>query len=297
MSGAFGYNKDSIMGTRETINTDISFYNPDELAKILQLKTVNKNEIIEASNRYINKFRKENNNKMIRFFQEARRKLFDSLEKEQDTSIVKSKDSYSDQNENAEQLNELFTEQNPIQEKENAVLYPLGTTDRKQKVDIYDDHHNVMTQEKLAVQHQPKIIQGQINPNLKNTFNRLVNIDSKFRLSAVPNVKNKKFKSIVNHHTSAWSGTDYTLDFNDPLRKVLSFKLYSLQIPYSWYTIDEAYGTNCFVITDITDSQNNLVSGSCGVSFINDITSRFTVVDGYNIVQVNASNNVLNFTI
>ena len=34
--------------------------------------SVNKNEIIEASNRYINKFRKENNNKMIRFFQEAR---------------------------------------------------------------------------------------------------------------------------------------------------------------------------------------------------------------------------------
>lgn len=295
MSGAFGYNKDSVLGTKETINTDIKFYNPDELAKILQLKTVNKKTIVDSATKYINKFRKEGNNKMIDFFEKAKNKLLQNLEKPHDTSIVKSRDLYSDQNQGTEQLNEWFSEQNIEQEKEDAIIYPLGTTDRKQKVDIYDDHHNVMTQEKLAVQHQPTIIQGQINPTLKNTFNRLVNIDSKFRLSAVPNVKNKKFKNIINHHTSAWSGTDYTLDFNDPLRKVLSFKLYSLQIPYSWYTVDEAYGTNCFVVTHVTDSQRDLVNGSSGITMINDVISRFTVVDGYNIVKNDNNNNVLNF--
>ena len=294
-SNTFGYNTHSIVGSVDTINTDITFYSPDELSKILQLKKVTKDTIVTATNKYINKFRQENNRRLMNFFAEVQRKLILSLEPENKRSIVNKKDSKSEQYDTDEQLNDWAQNQNQIQESEDAVLYPLGTTNRTQKVDIYDDHHNVMKQEKLAVQHNPDIVQGQINPNLKNTITRIVNIDSKYRLSAVPNVKNKNFRDIVNHHTSAWSGTDYTLDFNDPLRKVLSLKLYSLQIPYSWYTIDTAYGTSCFVLKQLTASPQHIINGVSGVATLENIITRFVTVDGYNIVNTDISGQVVNF--
>jgi len=294
-SEAFGYKTKSIVGSVDTINTDITFYSPDELSKILQLKRVTNDTIINATNKYINKFQQENNHKLVTFFKKVKQKLLQSLEPENKRSIVKKTVSEPEEYNTDDQLSDWFRTQNQIQDSEDAILYPLGTTDRKQKVDIYDDHHNVMTQEKLAVQHSPSVIQGQINPNMKNTINRIVNIDSKFRLSAVPNTKNKKFRDIVNHHTSAWSGTDYTLDFNDPLRKVLSFKLYSLQIPYSWYTIDTAYGTSCFVLKQLTNKNENIINGVSGVAMMENTVTRFVTVDGFNIVNKNSNGDVLNF--
>ena len=294
-SEAFGYKTKSIVGSVDTINTDITFYSPDELSKILQLKRVTNDTIINATNKYINKFQHENNPKLVTFFKQVKQKLLHSLKPENKRSIVKKTTSEPEEYNTDDQLSDWFRTQNQIQDSEDAILYPLGTTDRKQKVDIYDDHHNVMTQEKLAVQHSPSVIQGQINPNMKNTINRIVNIDSKFRLSAVPNTKNKKFRDIVNHHTSAWSGTDYTLDFNDPLRKVLSFKLYSLQIPYSWYTIDTAYGTSCFVLKQLTTKNENIINGVSGVAIMENTVTRFVAVDGFNIVNKNSAGNVLNF--
>ena len=44
--------------------------------------------------------------------------------------------------------------------------------------------------------------------------------------------------------------TDYTLDLSDPLTDVISLRLYSIQIPYTWYTIDYIYGNTCFWVTN-----------------------------------------------
>ena len=42
--------------------------------------------------------------------------------------------------------------------------------------------------------------------------------------------------------------TDYVCDLSDQLRNVLSLRLYSYQIPNSWYLIDVSYGNSCFWI-------------------------------------------------
>jgi hypothetical protein len=44
--------------------------------------------------------------------------------------------------------------------------------------------------------------------------------------------------------------TNYILDLSDPLTDVLSLSLYSIQIPYTWYAIDYAYGNTCFWVTN-----------------------------------------------
>jgi hypothetical protein len=66
-----------------------------------------------------------------------------------------------------------------------------------------------------------------LNPLLKQTIKRTINIDSNFR--------NKVYYPL---------STDFTFNLSEPLKDVLSLKLYSVQIPYTWYTISNNYGSN-----------------------------------------------------
>jgi hypothetical protein len=76
------------------------------------------------------------------------------------------------------------------------------------------------------------IKQDILNPNLKNVVTRLIHLDSQFRQSTITG-----------------SATDYTLDLSDPLKNVLSLRLYSIQIPFTWYIIDAQYNNNVFWVS------------------------------------------------
>ena len=115
-------------------------------------------------------------------------------------------------------------------------------TERKNKVKTFDDKngdHMTMKQEKLGIvnSYNVPVVQGTLNPTLKNTTTQFMILDSQFRQNIAPYSNNTSAPS---------SSTDYTLDLSDPLTKVLSLKLYSYQIPYSWYVIDSTNGTACF---------------------------------------------------
>ena len=84
--------------------------------------------------------------------------------------------------------------------------------------------------------------QDSLNPNLKNTINRFINLDSQFR----------QYTSGIDS-----TSTEYTCDLSDTLKNALSISLYSYQIPFSWYAIDSAYGNTCFWIVD--SNTNNAI--------------------------------------
>jgi hypothetical protein len=69
---------------------------------------------------------------------------------------------------------------------------------------------------------------GALNPILKQTITRIISIDSQYRSdkTKIP--------------------TEFTFNLSEPLRDVVSLRLYSVQIPYTWYTIGTAYGNNFF---------------------------------------------------
>ena len=71
----------------------------------------------------------------------------------------------------------------------------------------------------------------QLNPLLKQTIKRVISIDSQYR----------------NITTSPLS-TSFSFDLSEPLKDVLSLKLYSIQIPYTWYIINKNYGANFFYL-------------------------------------------------
>lgn len=78
-----------------------------------------------------------------------------------------------------------------------------------------------------------------INPLLKQTIKRVISIDSQYR-------DNKKTSS-----------TEFTFNLSEPLKDVVSLKLYSVQIPYTWYTINSSFGGNFFYIKGDVDGIDN----------------------------------------
>ena len=212
------------------IDLNIRNYNISELYAILQLdedETPTKDEIEQTANNYISRFEREGNYGMANFFDELKTKLLDS---------------YPIPSLEEKQTDEWYENQvlpqagNPVQENK--------VTDRKQKIDVYKDGDHVpMKREQLGVNNviDTKVAQDVLNPNLENITTRFINLDSQFRQAA--------------GGVDAMS-TDYTLDLSDHLDNVLSMRLYSIQIPFTWYTIDYPIGNTCFWVTNGSNSFN-----------------------------------------
>jgi len=71
---------------------------------------------------------------------------------------------------------------------------------------------------------------GNLNPLLQQTVKRVVTIDSQYR-------QDKRS-----------APTDFTLNLSEPLKDVVSMKLYSVEIPYVWWTINSSFGSNFFIL-------------------------------------------------
>jgi hypothetical protein len=79
-----------------------------------------------------------------------------------------------------------------------------------------------------------------LNPLLKQTIKRIISIDSQYR----------------NAQTNSPS-TNFTFDLSEPLRDVVSLSLYSIQIPYTWYTVNSDFGGNFFYLKGNVPGINN----------------------------------------
>lgn len=90
-------------------------------------------------------------------------------------------------------------------------------------------------EEDVAKTVQVDVKRGTINPDLKQTINRLINVDSAFRIASPTNTSDR-----------------FIFQLTEPLLNVVSVSLYSLEIPQSWYTFSAAKGTVSFIVCVIT---------------------------------------------
>lgn len=206
-------------------------YTISELLEILNLDDPTSEQIINKTNNYIKRFSpsRENRPELVNFFQDIQTKLLQYMRK------LETSGKDAEYMPNEKQTNEWYKYQalpqdNPVQKDKN--------TERIQKIDVYDNNHMPMNREQLGVSNnfQVPVAQDTLNPNLQNVTSRFINLDSQFRQAS--------------GGTESMS-TNYTLDLSDPLTDVLSLSLYSIQIPYTWYTIDYVYGNTCFWVTNI----------------------------------------------
>ena len=249
-----------------SIDTNISNYTLSELLTIVDIGNdeLDKDTVNLKTNKYINKF-KTKNPELANFFREVRMQLLqyvDDLENENGT------ENGDDNDDDFDTTNKILVE--GFGNMSNEAIYGAGEkqisdwyknealtqndenqsnkiTQRKQKIDVFGNQHNTMKREQIATTdtYNLPVKQDSLNPNLKNTISRFVNLDSQFR----------QYTSGIDS-----TSTDYTLDLSDTLKNALSLTLYSYQIPFSWYVIDTAYGNTCFWIVDT--SSNTAVSVS-----------------------------------
>lgn len=225
-----------------TIDYNVDNYTISELFAILglvfdfdvvtdEITQANINEInssvISASNRYQSQFAAQP--QLSLFFRNIQNKVLqytDTLETE-----LKNGENTVDVPEFKEQTDAWFTNQYLTQDD---TVQKDKITDRKQKVNLYDNMHFPMKQEQLGLNNNfdVPVSQDVLNPNLKNVINRFITLDSRNR-------------------GESYSATDYTTDLSEHVTNVLSLRLYAISIPYTWYVIDYQFGNTCFWVTNL----------------------------------------------
>jgi len=216
-------------------DTNVDNYTTSELLSISELDSLDPYEITTKTNIFINKCR-INRPEISDFFIGVQKRLLSECDEDED-DIEGFTGNMVDEDEaegmylgDEKQVRKWLTnEALPQSDKtqQNKI------TNRQQKIDLFGNEHLPMKREQLGINDtfQVPIKQDSLNPNLKNTITRFVNLDSQFRQSS------NGIESM---------STDYTLDLSDTLKDVLSMRLYSYQIPFTLYAIDSAYGNTCF---------------------------------------------------
>jgi hypothetical protein len=93
---------------------------------------------------------------------------------------------------------------------------------------------------------EASIKRGNINPDLKNTITRMVNIDSSYRDLSI---------------TGGYDSDNYVFTLNEPITNVISLMLYSIELPQSWYTFMEKKGNTKFLAVLFGYKDPDLASG------------------------------------
>ena len=257
------------------MNLNVEDYSQEDLLTLLNIQdkdTVTYNDIVNSSQGYINKFTSEDNYDLANFFQQVQNHLLEDIDSDgQEPENI--------QHTESSQLGSLWQNQN-VSQKQTSPNQHNKVTDRKQQVQIYNENDSyVMNQTQLGVNnnYELPVAQGQLNPNLKNTTSRVINIDSQYRENILPYTSNPDGPS---------SPTNFTLDLSDPIRKAINISITSYQIPYSWYLIDADWkSNNCFYVCSNTSPYD--------CSMINIASGNYTQIQLINAIQQSLDDNGL----
>ena len=223
---------------------DIDDYEIDDLVDCFDLTIpLDASEIIAKLDTYQQKF--DSQPDFVNFIQEARAKLIKNIGRGK-------KNAYVTKNDNT-MAGQVLDNENWVPDKEGSI--PPNRKDMTRIVT--QPPYNIMQRSRLNIPQQKSIehVQGQLNPDLKNTFVRALNIDSHFR--EIVDISENLCVGTPGP-TAPWKGqvkkdnvildtpSDFTFDLSEPLNNVEKIELCDVQIPRAWYVFDDAYGTNSF---------------------------------------------------
>lgn len=219
---------------------DVSTYTDKELFNILDLDTPTDRElearIIFLIRKYSN-IQNASGDQLTSFFEQIYNRFFLSDETENDEGVVEELD------EGFENIQEGLSNQDvtklttPIAKKKTNTI----ETTNVMRVNPAVESTSVINPgaDNIGFTKALDYANGKLNPLLQQTIKRVISIDSQYR-------DNKRTLS-----------TEFTFNLSDPLKDVVSLKLYSVQIPYTWYTINNNFGSNFFIFKGDADGINN----------------------------------------
>ena len=212
---------------------NIEEYTEEELYDILDLNDPSDRELEAKILFMIHKYEKKNNRankKLVRFFEDIYDHFFQEDEEQEE------EEAYEEEEENTVQ--EGFTNLNTItksntEESNKNIFSKENTLVKKEKDEKDDKDPPVIYTQELTYS------KGILNPILKQTTKRIVSIDSQYRPDKTT------------------FSTSFVINLSEPLKDVVSLKLYSVQIPNTWYTIGKSFGSNLVYLKGRTPGINN----------------------------------------
>ena len=217
--------------------TEISAYTSDDILRILGLTNPTVAQVQSAARELAARMEVAGKPQLALFFKQAEEKVVSEMEK--------SETPVDAQDDPTTQLGQWWEYQYLKQADAQQAEIPA---DRREKVQMFDDTHNLLKRERLGVRNtvQVPVAQGTINPTLRNLHTKLVLIDSQFR-QTIEAVGAGAGTSIARTQ-GVYNSTDYTVDLSEPLRNVVSMELWQVQIPVSWYAFSCARGNTTYSI-------------------------------------------------
>lgn len=200
----------------------------------LGLNNLSQNELEAKLIQEIQKYKSINTTrgrKLYYLYTEIYKRLFDttsSSHPSQRTDFV-----YGDRDDLMDKSNIKLEQRNTPQITQNNIV---GTNSQVVSSNEQGKLNTTMTkkeEEDVTYSKQLDYTAGKVNPILKETFKRIISVDSQYREETYPN------------------STDFTLNFTEMLKDVVSMKLYAVQIPITWYTISSTYGSNFFYLKPV----------------------------------------------
>ena len=214
------------------LDFDIDHYTDDELYQLVDLSPdSSKEQINYTTNTLIQKYVKENKPTYYNFFIAVQNKLLGLLEMSDEESDGGGEF--------------IKTEYQPDDKDKDLV-------DRKDNAKVVDanNDHFILRRQRLKVGQGTSIpvVQGQMNPTLRNVKKQLINIDSHYRRMIECNTTQSSDCSgvVCPSDTNVFladSSTDFTFNLSQPIKHALKMSVYSYEIPHSWYVFSHDYGT------------------------------------------------------
>lgn len=234
-----------------SIDLNINNYTNSELLQLLDLdknKNITPNDVNESIQKILSSSTVYSKNiKFHSFLIEIRNRLLNYIDEQNDNGDEDdddadaeidedenaeidedAKNDYEDENTNNDDVyNVMKSYKDNIPKSSNIINRrynsKIGTSENDNQYPIID--------KRLPIQqtHNIPLLRGQINPNLVNTYTRLLHIDSQYRQDYT--------KPSIN----------FTIDLDEPIYKAIKMSLTSIEIKRTWYTFDSVYGTNAFI--------------------------------------------------
>ena len=229
---------------------NVAEYNDEELYQLLDLSHPTDRELEAKIVMMMTKY--ASNENMYNFFVDVYQHFFDVVNEDEEEEEDDTTDAVQDGFGIQDKANEGKSPNVEGRSQEPFTQQVQGQVLDQQQVQE-QDQAQTQAQAQLPVQPPPKFSnktftttntiaypQGTVNPLLKKTIRRVISIDSQFR-----------DKTLYPY------STNFTFNLSEPLRDVVSMKLYSVQIPYTWYTINNYFGSNFFYIKGVSTGVDN----------------------------------------
>lgn len=221
---------------------NVSKYTEEELLKVLDLNNPSDRELEAKLLSMIRKYSligNESGNKLSQFFIDIYNRFFENPESEYETEKEGFKSGINSNN-----TPPRVFDSGPIGKTMPPNVKPISIISKSELSNM--DNATIgdrITQapNNLNLTKQLDYSKDKLNPLLKQTIKRIISIDSQYR----------------NKQKDTSPSTSFTFDLSEPMRDVVSLSLYSVQIPYTWYTVNSDFGGNFFYLKGNAKGINN----------------------------------------